>query len=173
MPYLVARLRSWAAHHRAGWWTGAIVLAMLTGLTVRSAIAVEPCPATPTIGTETAEPFPRDRPGRGERGLALGRGADPLPVVAGDLVDLWGSSGDPTIGPAVDRLVVAGARVLVVDERTLTVAVTVAQVADVTGALRWDTLTATLLPEGSSLPDGPQRTPAARSVSTASPATTR
>ena len=65
---------------------------------------------------------------------------------------------------------------LVVDDRTLTVALPVGLfglvglVANVTGALRWGALTPTLLPTG---PGGPQRTPATRSVSTASPATTR
>lgn len=168
MSYLLARVRSWAAHHRIAWWSGALAVALLTGLTVQSATAVPPCPAV--VDHAADRNLPDGRPGDGERGVALGRGADPLPVVAGDRVDLWGAGGDPSLGPAVDRLVVPGARVLVVDDRTLTVAVPTDLVADVTGALRWGALTPTLLPTG---PGGPQRTPATRSVSTASPATTR
>ena len=91
-------------------------------------------------------------------------------MVAGDRVDLWGAGGEPSVGPAVDRLVVPDARVLVVDDRTLTVAVPVDLVANVNGALRWGSLTPSLLPTG---PGGPHRTPATRSVNTASPATTR
>jgi len=76
--------------------------------------------------------------------VALGRGADPLPVEVGDMLDLW-SVDDLT---ARGHLVVAGARVLDHDDRTVTVAIPDA------GSLR-------------------QRTYEARSPSTPRPTTTR
>ena len=81
MSYLLARLRLWAAHHRVIWWTCAVAFAGLTGITVRAAIHAAPCPAI-------AEPDP-DGPIGDERGVALGRGPDPLPVEVGDRLDLW------------------------------------------------------------------------------------
>ena len=72
MSYLLARLRLWAAHHRVIWWTCAVAFAGLTGITVRATIHVAPCPAI-------AETDP-DGPIGDERGVALGRGPDPLPV---------------------------------------------------------------------------------------------
>ena len=81
MSYLLARLRLWAAHHRVIWWTCAVAFAGLTGITVRAAIDVAPC-------TTTAE-SPSDGPTGDERGVALGRGSDPLPVEVGDRLDLW------------------------------------------------------------------------------------
>ena len=82
MSYLLARLRLWAAHHRVIWWTCAAALAGLTGVTVRAATNAEPCVAAP-------ETSPADGPTGDERGVALGRGADPLPVEVGDMLDLW------------------------------------------------------------------------------------
>ena len=131
MSYLLARLRLWAAHHRVIWWTCAIAFAGLTGITVRAAIHVAPCPAI-------AETDP-DGPIGDERGVALGRGPDPLPVEVGDRLDLW-SVDDIT---ARGHLVVAGARVLDHDDRTVTVAIPADRVGEVAAALdRGDLLTA-------------------------------
>lgn len=131
MSYLLARLRLWAAHHRVIWWTCAVAFAGLTGITVRAAIHVAPCPAI-------AETDP-DGPIGDERGVALGRGPDPLPVEVGDRLDLW-SVDDIT---ARGRLVVAGARVLDHDDRTVTVAIPADRVGEVAAALdRGDLLTA-------------------------------
>ena len=71
--------------------------------------------------------------------MALGRGSDPLPVEVGDRLDLW-SVDDIT---ARGRLVVAGARVLDHDDRTVTVAIPANRVGEVVAALdRGDLLTA-------------------------------
>ena len=131
MSYLLASLRLWAAHHRVIWWTCAVAFAGLTGITVRAAIHVAPCPAI-------AETDP-DGPIGDERGVALGRGPDPLPVEVGDRLDLW-SVDDIT---ARGHLVVAGARVLDHDDRTVTVAIPADRVGEVAAALdRGDLLTA-------------------------------
>ena len=131
MSYLLARLRLWAAHHRVIWWTCAVAFAGLTGITVRAAIHVAPCPAI-------AETDP-DGPIGDERGVALGRGPDPLPVEVGDRLDLW-SVDDIT---ARGHLVVAGAQVLDHDDRTVTVAIPADRVGEVAAALdRGDLLTA-------------------------------
>jgi hypothetical protein len=131
MSYLLARLRLWAAHHRVIWWTCAVAFAGLTGITVRAAIHVAPCPAI-------AETDP-DGPIGDERGVALGRGPDPLPVEVGDRLDLW-SVDDIT---ARGHLVVAGARGLDHDDRTVTVAIPADRVGEVAAALdRGDLLTA-------------------------------
>ncbi|HAZ56885.1 MAG TPA: hypothetical protein DCY78_06620 [Acidimicrobiaceae bacterium] len=131
MSYLLARLRLWAAHHRVIWWTCAVAFAGLTGITVRAAIHVAPCPAI-------AETDPHGPIGD-ERGVALGRGPDPLPVEVGDRLDLW-SVDDIT---ARGHLVVAGARVLDHDDRTVTVAIPADRVGEVAAALdRGDLLTA-------------------------------
>ncbi|MCH2439106.1 MAG: hypothetical protein MK182_08380 [Acidimicrobiales bacterium] len=131
MSYLLARLRLWAAHHRVIWWTCAVAFAGLTGITVRAAIHVAPCPAI-------AETDP-DGPIGDERGVALGRGPDPLPVEVGDRLDLW-SVDDIT---ARGHLVVSGARVLDHDDRTVTVAIPADRVGEVAAALdRGDLLTA-------------------------------
>jgi hypothetical protein len=131
MSYLLARLRLWAAHHRVIWWTCAVAFAGLTGITVRAAIHVAPCPAI-------AETDP-DGPIGDERGVALGRGPDPLPVEVGDRLDLW-SVDDIT---ARGHLVVEGARVLDHDDRTVTVAIPADRVGEVAAALdRGDLLTA-------------------------------
>ena len=131
MSYLLARLRLWAAHHRVIWWTCAVAFAGLTGITVRAAIHVAPCPAI-------AETDP-DGPIGDERGVALGRGPDPLPVEVGDRLDLW-SVDDIT---AKGHLVVSGARVLDHDDRTVTVAIPADRVGEVAAALdRGDLLTA-------------------------------
>ena len=112
MSYLLARLRLWAAHHRVIWWTCAVAFAGLTGITVRAAIDVALCPTT-------AE-SPSDGPTGDERGVALGRGSDPLPVEVGNRLDLWS---------------VAGARVLGLDDRTVTVAIPADRVGEVAAAL--------------------------------------
>ena len=131
MSYLLARLRLWAAHHRVIWWTCAVAFAGLPGITVRAAIHVAPCPAI-------AETDP-DGPIGDERGVALGRGPDPLPVEVGDRLDLW-SVDDIT---ARGHLVVSGARVLDHDDRTVTVAIPADRVGEVAAALdRGDLLTA-------------------------------
>ena len=111
MSYLLARLRLWAAHHRVIWWTCAIAFAGLTGITVRAATSVAPC----TTAAETTS----DVPTSGERGVALGRCPDPLPVEVGDRLDLWSVDGITARG----RLVVSCARVLDHDDRTVTVAI--------------------------------------------------
>jgi len=74
--------------------------------------------------------------------VALGRGADPLPLEVGDMLDLW-SVDDLT---ARGHLVV-GARVLDHHDRTVTVAIPAERVGDVAAALgRGDLLTA-LVPD--------------------------
>jgi len=118
VSYLLARLRLWAVHHLVIWWTCAAALAGLTGVTVRAATKPEPCVAAP-------ETSPADGPTGDERSVALGRGADPLTVEVGDMLDLW-SVDDLT---ARGHLVVAGARVLDHDDRTVTVAVPAERVA--------------------------------------------
>ena len=123
MSYLLARLRLWAAHHRVIWWTCAIAFAGLTGITVRAAIDVAPCPTT-------AE-SPSDGPTGDERGVALGRGSDPLPVEVGDRLDLWSVDNTTARG----HLVVAGARVLDHDDRTVTVAIPADRVGEVADAI--------------------------------------
>ena len=136
MSYLLARLCLWAAHHRVIWWTCAAALAGLTGVTVRAATNAEPCVAAP-------ETSPADGPTDDERGVALGRGADPRSVEVGDMLDLW-SVDDLT---ARGHLVVAGTRVLDHDDRTVTVAIPAERVGDVVTALgRGDLLTA-LVPD--------------------------
>jgi len=131
VSYLLARLRIWAAHHRVIWWVSAIAFAGLTGVTVQAAIEVRPCPTT----AESAS----DGPIGDERGVALSRGPDPLPVEVGDRLDLW-SVDDIT---ARGHLVVSGARVLDHDDRTVTVAIPADRVGEVAAALdRGDLLTA-------------------------------
>ena len=98
---------------------------------MRAAVRVAPCPAI-------AETDP-DGPIGDERGVALGRGPDPLPVEVGDRLDLW-SVDDIT---ARGHLVVSGARVLDHDDRTVTVAIPADRVGEVAAALdRGDLLTA-------------------------------
>ena len=122
MSYLLARLRLWAAHHRVIWWTGAATLAVLTGITVRAAAEADP-------GGPTGD----------ERGVAIGRGNDPLAVQVGDRLDLWSVADIAARG----RLVVSGARVLDHDDRTVTVAIPADRVGDAAPALgRGDLLTA-------------------------------
>ena len=134
MSYLLARLRLWAAHHRVIWWTCAIAFAGLTGITVRSTTSVAPC----TTAAETTS----DVPTSGERGVALGRGPDPLPVEVGDRLDLWSIDGITARG----RLVVSGARVLDHDDRTVTVAIPADRVGDVAAALGSGDLLTALVP---------------------------
>ena len=98
-------------------------LAGLTGVTVRAATNAEPCVAAP-------ETSPADGPTGDERGVALGRGTDPLPVEVGDMLDLW-SVDDLT---AKGHLVV-GTRVLDHDDRTVTVAIRAERLGDVAAAL--------------------------------------
>jgi len=78
---------------------------------VQAAIDAAPCPTT-------AE-SPSDDPTGDKRGVALGRGSDPLPVEVGDRLDLW-SVDDTT---ARGHLVVPGAQVLDHDDRAVTVAI--------------------------------------------------
>ena len=133
---MLARLRLWAAHHRVIWWTCASALAGLTGVTARAATNAGPCVATQEIS-------PADGPTGDERGVSVGRGADPLPVEVDDMLDLW-LVDDLT---ARGHLVVAGARVLDHDDRTVTVAIPAERVGDVAATLgRGDLLTA-LVPD--------------------------
>ena len=75
--------------------------------------------------------------------MALGRGADPLPVEVGDMLALWSVDALTAKG----HLVVAGTRVLDHDDRTVTVAIPAERVGDVAAALgRGDLLTA-LVPD--------------------------
>ena len=70
--------------------------------------------------------------------MALGRGADPLPVELGDMLDLWSMYDLTTRGHLV-----AGTRVLDHDDQTVTVAIPAERVGDVAAALgRGDLLTA-------------------------------
>ncbi len=85
---------------------------------MRAATNAAPCVAAP-------ETSPAEGPTGDEQGVALGHGTNPLPVKVGDMLDLW-SVDDLT---AKGHLVVAGARVLDHDDRTVTVAVPAERVA--------------------------------------------
>ncbi len=147
MSYPVARLRAWAAHHRMAWWSAAALFALLTGLTVQAATAVPTCVDPVAVAASSA---PSGAPGPNERGVALARGPDPLALQPDDRVDLWAM--DPTAssgtspGVPTARRVVESARVLMLDERTLTVAVPADRMAQVAGALQWGDLIPALVP---------------------------
>ncbi len=143
MSYPTARIRAWAAHHRMAWWSAATCLALLTGLTVQAAI--EPPACAPT-GHQTSS-GPPTAPGPGERGVALARGADPLALRPGDHVDLWAVDSPSTVHPSAHR-VAASARVLALDDRTLTVAVPTDRMDEVAGALHRGGLIPALVPDG-------------------------
>jgi len=120
------------------WWSAATCLALLTGLTVQAAI--EPPSCAPT-GHQTSS-GPPTAPGPGERGVALARGADQLALRPGDHVDLW------AVGSPSARRVAASARVLALDDRTLTVAVPADRMDEVAGALHRGGLIPALVPDG-------------------------
>ena len=130
MAYLLARVRMWAAHHRLAWWSAAGLLAILTGLAVDDAASAPPCPDVAAA------------PRSGERALALDRGTSRLDLAAGDRVDIYGVD-DRT---AEGRLLVSAARVLALDDRTVTVAVPRRDVGTVTVARRWGDVALALVP---------------------------
>ena len=135
MGYLLARLRIWAAHHRLAWWLSAAGLAGLAGITVQSVARVEPC-------SVVAEPVPDTAAGKlaaGERGIALDRGADRLPLSTGDRVDLVAVDDYSPSG----RLLVAAPRVLDLEDDTVTVAVPV----ELASARRWGDVGLALVPD--------------------------
>ncbi|MCH2432840.1 MAG: hypothetical protein MK184_02170 [Acidimicrobiales bacterium] len=135
MGYLLARLRLWAAHHRLAWWLSAAGLAGLAGITVQSVARVEPC-------SVVAEPVPDTAAGKlaaGERGIALDRGADRLPLSTGDRVDLVAVDDYSPSG----RLLVAAPRVLDLEDDTVTVAVPV----ELASARRWGDVGLALVPD--------------------------
>ena len=135
MGYLLARLRLWAAHHRLAWWLSAAGLAGLAGITVQSVARVEPC-------SVVAEPVPDTAAGKlaaGERGIALDRGADRLPLSTGDRVDLVAVDDNSPSG----RLLVAAPRVLDLEDDTVTVAVPV----ELASARRWGDVGLALVPD--------------------------
>ena len=135
MGYLLARLRLWAAHHRLAWWLSAAGLAGLAGITVQSVARVEPC-------SVVAEPVPDTAAGKlaaGERGIALDRGADRLPLSTGDRVDLVAVDDYSPSG----RLLVAAPRVLDLEDATVTVAVPV----ELASARRWGDVGLALVPD--------------------------
>lgn len=136
MGYLLARLRIWATHHRLAWWLSA---AGLAGITVQSVARVEPC-------SVVAEPVPDTAAGKlaaGERGIALDRGADRLPLSTGDRVDLVAVDDYSPSG----RLLLAAARVLDLEDDTVTVAVPVELVPDLASARRWGDVGLALVPD--------------------------
>lgn len=135
MGYLLARLRLWAAHHRLAWWLSAAGLAGLAGITVQSVARVEPC-------SVVAEPVPDTAAGKlaaGERGIALDRGADRLPLSTGDRVDLVAVDDYSPSG----RLLVAAPRVLDLEDDTVTVTVPV----ELASARRWGDVGLALVPD--------------------------
>ena len=135
MGYLLARLRLWAAHHRLAWWLSAAGLAGLAGITVQSVARVEPC-------SVVAEPVPDTAAGKlpaDERGIALDRGADRLPLSTGDRVDLVAVDDYSPSG----RLLVAAPRVLDLEDDTVTVAVPV----ELASARRWGDVGLALVPD--------------------------
>ncbi len=139
MGYLLARVRLWAAHHRLAWWLGAAALAGLTGLTVQSATQVAPCETSSQPAADT----PAGLLFEGERGVALDRGADPLPLSVGDRIDLVAVDDYTPSG----RLLVTSARVLDVDDDTVTVAVPEDGVPELTSARRWGDVALALVPD--------------------------
>ncbi|MBT3247042.1 MAG: hypothetical protein HN979_00575 [Actinobacteria bacterium] len=138
MGYLLARLRHWAAHHRLAWWSGAAALAALAGITVQSAAAAEACPELIEMSSDT----PAGSLVEGERGVALDRGSDSLPLSIGDRVDLIAVDDYSPEG----RLLVAEARVLDIEKNTVTVAVPVEGVAELAAARRWGDVALALVP---------------------------
>ena len=135
MGNLLARLRLWAAHHRLAWWLSAAGLVGLAGITVQSVARVEPC-------SVVAEPVPDTAAGKlaaGERGIALDRGADRLPLSTGDRVDLVAVDDYSPSG----RLLVAAPRVLDLEDDTVTVAVPV----ELASARRWGDVGLALVPD--------------------------
>ena len=138
MGYLIARLRHWAAHHRLAWWSGAAALAALAGITVQSAAAAEACPELIEMSSDT----PAGSLVEGERGVALDRGSDSLPLSIGDRVDLIAVDDYSPEG----RLLVAEARVLDIEKNTVTVAVPVEGVAELAAARRWGDVALALVP---------------------------
>lgn len=137
MAYLFARIRMWAAHHRLTWWMAAGVLALITGLAVDAAASAPSCPTT-VAASEDDRPGPRS----GERAIALDRRADRLTLEPGDRVDLYAVDDVSASG----RLLVSAARVLDLDDTTITVAVPRRDVAQVTTARRWGDVALALLP---------------------------
>jgi len=138
MGSLLARLRHWAAHHRLAWWSGAAALAALAGITVQSAAAAEACPELIEMSSDT----PAGSLVEGERGVALDRGSDSLPLSIGDRVDLIAVDDYSPEG----RLLVAEARVLDIEKNTVTVAVPVEGVAELAAARRWGDVALALVP---------------------------
>ena len=138
MGYLLARLRHWAAHHRLAWWSGAAALVALAGLTVQSAACPVACPDI----TEAAADTPSGSLVEDERCVALDRGSDSLPLSVGNRVDLIAVDDYSPEG----RLLVAAARVLDIDKNTVTVAVPVKGVAELTAARRWGDVALALVP---------------------------
>ncbi len=138
MGYMLARLRHWAAHHRLAWWSGAAALAALSGITVQSAAAPRACPAV----VESSPDTPAGSLVEGERGVALDRGSDSLPLAVGDRVDLIAVDDFSPDG----RLLVAAARVLDIERDTVTVAVPMDGVAELAAARRWGDVALALVP---------------------------
>ncbi|MBC8365628.1 MAG: hypothetical protein H8E59_11570 [Actinobacteria bacterium] len=139
MAYLLARMRMWAAHHRLAWWLAAGTLALVTGLAVDAAASAPPCPTSDSASIDD-RPAPRS----GERAIALDRGSNRLPLVPGDRVDLYAVDDLSSSG----RLLVGAARVLDLDDETVTVAVPRRDVAGVTTARRWGDVALALVPQG-------------------------
>ena len=135
MAYLLARIRMWAAHHRLAWWLAAGTLALVTGLAVDAAASVPDCP-TATAGTDRSALRP------GERAVALDRDANRLSLEPGDRVDLYAVNDLASSG----RLLVSAARVLDLDDGSITVAVPRRDVAHVAAARRWGDVALALVP---------------------------
>jgi len=129
------------------WWTSAACLAVLAGLTVQAATGPPTCSPTGPLPTTSTPP---GAPGPDERAVALARGNDPLALRPDDRIDLWAVDPSPgaTSGLPAARRVVASARVLDLDERTLTVAVPSDRMAELAGALHRGDLIPALVPGG-------------------------
>ena len=140
MGYLLARLRSWAAHRRAAWWLAAAVLAVVTGMGVDAALTPATCP--PGVSSAVPRPPDENRPVPGEPALALDQPEGRLVLVAGDRVDLYAVDDYSPSG----HLLVGDARVLIPGDRSVTVAVPVDRVADVAAARRWGEIALALAP---------------------------
>ena len=137
MAYLLARIRMWAAHHRLAWWMTAGVLALVTGLAVDAAASAPACPTADALSTDD-----RTAPQSGERAIALDRRSDQLALEPGDRVDLYAVDDLTDSG----RLLVSAARVLDLDDGTVTVAVPRRDVGPVATARRWGDVALALLP---------------------------
>lgn len=120
-------------------------------MVVRSSSPRRPCRHHDPVRSRTRS-LPRPRRGacctpagslvEGERGVALDRGSDSLPLSVGDRVDLIAVDDYSPDG----RLLVTEARVLDIEKDAVTVAVPFEGVAELTATRRWGDVALALLP---------------------------